>query len=109
MLSNAHAELDCRWAVSRGGKAAVVVCASAMDDERSALRCKGIGCSQQPRTWALAASEGRLAVWQESTPQLLAHTHAHNAISPSVMAELSEEIAFAPGAYSTGTSRLVKG
>lgn len=32
MLSNAHAELDCKWAVSRGGKA--VVCASAIMDVR---------------------------------------------------------------------------
>jgi hypothetical protein len=32
MLSNAHAELDYRWAESRGGsKATMVVCASAVD------------------------------------------------------------------------------
>jgi hypothetical protein len=31
MLSNAHAELDYRWAESRGGKATMVVCPSAVD------------------------------------------------------------------------------
>jgi hypothetical protein len=40
MLYNAHAELDCRRAVSRGGKVTVVVCASAMDVcEMPDVRC----------------------------------------------------------------------